>query len=158
MTSATKPKTVLLLGASLIAKEAAALANITPGMLIDRGTGGVQPHGLAGGPASPLFAREEEFAGGSIDDVYETGDRVPFYVGAPGSEFYALIPAGANIAEGAELESNGDGTLRAYAGQAVAEGGTASYTIHDRRIVGRALEAVNNSAGASAVRIKIEVV
>lgn len=158
MSSGSKPKTILLLGLSLIAKEDTATAAIVPGMLLERTSTGVRPHSTAGGAASPIFAREEEFSGAGIDDAYETDDRVPFYVGSAGCEFYAFIPAGANIAKGALLESNGDGTLRAYTAQAVNEGGTATYTIHDRRVVARALEAVDNSVGAARVRIKVEVV
>lgn len=144
MTSATTPKTIELQGHGL-QQEAAAGATITPGMLVLRAADGdVEPHGTAGGAASPSFANEYGLTGGTIDDDYEAGDQVIFTTYANGSHIYALVAAGAAaIAQGAFLQSAGDGTvLTAAAGD---------------NVIGQALEAVDNSAGGTAVRIKIEV-
>lgn len=144
MTSATEPKTIDLYGKG-IQNEAAALGAITPGMLIERGTNGVQAHSTAGGPATPAFAVEYDLTGGTIDDDYAAGDQVIYRTFAPGSAVYALVAAGAAaIAGNALLQSAGDGTMLTAATDDVA--------------VAQALEAVDNSGGSEVARIKIEII
>jgi hypothetical protein len=145
MSSSTEPKTVLLRGDPLHGEAAAATgSNIVPGMLIEKTTAGtVRPHSVAGGEASIMFARELEFAGGSIDDVYENADRVPFFEGRKADWFYAFLAAGENVAISAPLQSDGAGAFEAVDGEG-------------QGLV-RALEAVNNT-GESAVRIKVGVI
>lgn len=143
MTSATTPKTIELRGEG-IQHEATALGAITAGMLVERAAGGVQAHSTAGGAGTTAFANEYCLTGQGIDDAYETGDNVIFTDYPAGASVYALVPAAAAaIAEGALLQSNGDGTLiLAAAGD---------------NVVARALEAVDNSGGASAARIRVEI-
>lgn len=144
MTSATTPKTVELYGVG-IQNEAAALAAITPGMLIERGAGGIQPHGTQGETASPAFAVEAVMLGQSISDDYAIGDQVIYKTFAAGSSVYALVAAGAAaITANAFLTSAGDGTLE-FAGV-------------DEVVIAQAIEAVDNSGGASTVRIKVEII
>ena len=157
-------KTIMLKGDGIF-KEANAGGAITPGHLIDRNSAGaVVVHATAAGNvAVPMFALEQDTVGNDIDTAYASGDRVQMVVPQPGSEVYALLPASAAaVVIGDLLESSGDGTLRKYTApsQAVNEGGSATYTIAPKvnAIVARALEAVDNSGGGTAVRIKVEVV
>lgn len=151
-------------------------------------TGNIRVHSTAGGmrPAL-LFARVEEYTGGGLDTAYASGDRIPMWSCRPGDEVYALVPAGAAaIAIGDMLESAGDGTLRKIANYLTdSSGGTANTTVQSVSGaytqaevannfadvaaainayktavsgVARALQAVDNSGGGSAVRIKVEIV
>lgn len=146
------PKTILLKGDGVF-KEAAAGGAVTPGHLINiNSSGAFVVHGTAGGDAFPMFAVEDDIQGKDITDAYASGDQCFAVVPARGAEIYALVPAAASaIVVGDILESNGDGTLRKGAAAAV----TATNL---RRIVARALEAVNNSGGGTPARIKVEVV
>jgi glycerol kinase len=156
-----KPKTIVLKGTPL-RKEGVASEAITPGHLVEfGGVNDLRKHATAGGNARKAFAVEYD-PENEIDTACAAGDQVMYVTGHPGDEVYALVPAGAvAIAKGDPLESNGDGTLRKHVApsQAVNEGGTATYTITQKvdGIVAYALEAVDNSAGASAVRISVEV-
>lgn len=146
MTSATTPKTIELYGHG-VQHEAVAAGAITPGMLVARAAGGkVQAHAAEAGIAQPAFAIEYGFTGGGIDDAYAADDQVVFKVYTPGSGVYALLAAGEDAAENAYLVSNGDGTLKVLA---AAEGGT---------VIAQAIEAVDNTGGAGAVRIRVDVV
>ena len=140
MTSATNPKTVELYGKGT-QKEAAALGNITPGMLVEIAAGGVQAHSSAGEAAALSFANEYGLTGGTIDDVYETGDQVIYTTYSNGAGIYALLANGENAAVGALLASNGDGSLKV----AVAED----------NVVAQAVDALNNTSG-SAARLRVE--
>lgn len=143
MPSATTPKTVELYGRGL-QHEATALAAITPGMLIERAAGGVQPHSSAGVGGNLSFANEYGMTGGTIDDQYEIDDQVVFTTYQPGSGVYALLAAGNDVADGAFLVSAGDGSLRL-------QPATSTETI-----VAQARQAVNS--GAAVARIKVELV
>lgn len=144
MTSATDPKTVELYGYGT-QHEAIALGAITPGMLVERAAGGVQACTADGAPANTAFANEYALTGRGIDDAYATDDQVIFTTYGPGAGVYALVAAGAAaITEGALLSSAGDGTLEAAGTDVVA--------------IAQALEAVDNSGGGSAVRIKVEII
>lgn len=145
MTSATDPKTIELYGLCT-QHEASALGTITPGMLIERAAGGVQAHSTAQGGGNLHFATEYTPSGRTIDDDYASGDQVIFKTFQPGASVYALVPAAAAaITEGDFLVSNGDGTLRLQ---------TATSTGVQ---IAQALEAVDNSAGGSPARIRVEV-
>ena len=144
MASQDTPKTIEIQGYG-IQKEATAQGTITPGMLIERVTDGVQAHSTAGGPASPHVAIEYGLTGRTIDDDYSADDQVLFKTYTPGSVVYGLVAAGASaISQYDFLASASDGTL--------ATSGT------DEVVVAQALEAVDNSGGGSAVRIKAEIV
>ena len=145
MTSATAPKTIDLYGTGIQNEAACVDAAITPGMLLTRSASGVRPHNVAGGEASPAFAVENDLVGGDISDDYAIGADVIYRTFAPGSAVYALAHAGgAAIAKNAFLTSAGDGTLELVGDDQVA--------------VAQALEAVDNSGGGTAVRIKVEVI
>lgn len=146
------PKTILLKGDGLY-KEALAGGAITPGHLIDRNSSNrFVVHATAAGNAYPMFALEDEAQGKDITDAYASGEIVNAVIPQKGAEIYAIVAAAAPaIVIGDELESAGNGTVRKVATTAVTQSNL-------RRVIGRALEAVDNSAGGSAVRLKIEIV
>ena len=144
MPSSNTPKVIFLKGEMMGKEGLAGAAGILPGMLVERAAGGVVvPHASAGGPAVPAFARPNEVIGNGIDVEYNNEDTVLYGVTKSGGEVYAVVAAAAPaIADGAYLESAGDGTLAAITtGVAIA----------------KALEAVDNSGGAESARIKVEV-
>jgi hypothetical protein len=154
------PKTIILKGTPL-RKEGVASAAITPGHLVEfGGAEELQVHSTAGGNTRKAFAVEYD-PEKEIDTAYAAGEQVMYVTARTGDEIYALVAAAAAaIAKGDALESAGNGTVRKHTppSQAVNEGGTAIYTIaqNHNAIVCFALEAIDNSAGASAVRIKVE--
>lgn len=180
------PKTILLKGCPS-RREGVANAAMTPGHLIEQmTTGKFRVHATAGGvrPAR-LFASEQEWTGKSIDTAFAANDQVPILNCKPGDVIYALVPASADaIVIGDFLESNGDGTLRKCANYLTDNsGGSANATVADvagsfneagladnfadlaaaiNRLapgaVAKALEAVDNSGGGSAVRIRVEII
>ncbi|MCE8418558.1 hypothetical protein LZ190_07550 [Rhodovulum sulfidophilum] len=144
MSSADTPKTIELYGFAVMT-EALAFGPITPGMLVEPADDRVRPHATAAGTAAPSFAVENGMTGGGIDDDYQEGDPVLIKTFAPGSRVYALAAAGADaIAKNALLASAGDGTL-APAGD-------------DEIAVARAVEALDNSGGATPARIRVVVI
>jgi len=144
MSSSDTPKTILLRGSmNNHSERKCGPTAITPGMLIatdsqDR----FVPHASAAGKASPLFARENSIVGRGFDTDYAEGETTLAWHGQAGDQFYAFLEAGANVAIGAILESNGAGALQAVTG--------------NFGLV-KALEAVNNSGGSSNARIRVEV-
>lgn len=158
MPSNTSPKTILLLGEPM-AGEGIGAGAVIPGNLLERDSGGtVSVHSVAGAVATPLFAREEDYVGGAIDTAFASGDRIPFWYGRSGDQYYAWLADNFNVAIGALLESAGDGTLRPVT--AAVQSGTTpfAYTAAGNAIA-RAVEAVNTTGGATAAaRIKVEVI
>ena len=136
-----------------IVKEGAAGAGITPGhLVIYNSTLGFVVHATAEGNAYAMFALEKDFVGKDLNTAYVATERVAALVPQPGAEINALLPAAAiAVVVGSELVSNGDGTLKLVTAGAV----TVSNL---RRVVARALEAIDNSAGGTPVRIRVEVV
>lgn len=134
-------------------------ANIVPGMLCEVvSSGNIRQHSIAGGNASPLFAREA-FSSPlrNIDDPYLiNGERVYAMFNRPGDEVYSFLDVGEAVAVGALLQSAGNGALEAFTGEG--GGGDASGPdAFPRAPVARAIEAVNNGAGEAPARIKVEV-
>ncbi len=159
MSSNIIPKTILLRGDPIGAEAAAGAANILPGMLLAvNSAGAVIPHGVSGGQASKLFAREEEYAGGGVETAYANGDRVPYWSCRSGDQVFAILADGHNVAVGDYLQSNGDGTLRPVV--AASQSGTTPFAYTAAGIpVARAIQAVNTSGGATATaRIKVEII
>jgi len=146
------PSTIHLRG-ELVVKERNAGGAITPGHLVNLNTSNaVVVHAGAELNAYPWFAMEMDFVGKDLNRAYVSGERVQIAVEGKGSEVYALLPASAlAVVIGDELVSNGDGTLKKVTAAAVAVNNI-------RRVVARALEAVDNSAGGSPARIRVEVV
>jgi hypothetical protein len=145
--------TIILKGAG-IRKERTANANITPGHLVEvMTTGKLRVHATAGGHAQKAFAVENDLIGAGISTVYAAASQVQYEVMERGSEAYALLANGQNVAIGAALESAGNGELRAYTHDSAGLDTT-------NNIVAYALEAVDMSDSSAADpngRIKVEV-
>lgn len=143
--------------------EQKAEAAITPGHLIEYSStsGKVKKHATQGGNASPIFAVEDSYQGQEIGDDYSADDWCFFLHCAPGDEVYAWLAQGEAVSIGDELESNGDGTLRAHTildptGTSGAEWEGKIYT---KAVVARALEALDlATSGDSATRLKVLIV
>ena len=118
--------------------EKTANAEITPGHLVEymSTAGRIRVHSTADGPAAKMWALENELLGESIDTVYDALDPVQVWRSIPGEEIYALLANGQSVAIGAELASNGDGTLKARGDSAGDE---------PNSIVAIALEAIDMS-------------
>lgn len=135
--------TILLKGRG-IRKEAVAAATITPGNLLTFNSSGLLlKHATEGGAVIPLFAVENDLLGKMISDDYAANDYVQAEYLSAGMEVLTWLAASENVAKGALLSSKGNGALRA--------------TTSGHVVVAQALEAVDNSAGGSAVRIKVVV-
>lgn len=129
-----------------------AAKTVTPGMLCEFTGGDIQPHSSAAatGPIEKIIAVENQYdldprvdLNPAIDTAYAAGEVCYYIIAQAGDEVEMLLEAGANVAKDAALESNGAGALQAHTS------GT---------IIAYADEAVNNSGGGSAVRIRVRIV
>lgn len=150
------PNNTIALKGEFERKEGEASEAITPGELVEfGGSNDIQRHSTAGDNARKAFALENDLIGDDISTDYDSGDTVQYGVFNQGAEVNALLPTGTasavSISKGQALESAGDGTLQAY-GTA-----TESTPVNVDKLVGYALEAVDNSSGSSEARIEIEV-
>ncbi len=118
---------------------------ITPGMLLQRTSyPNVAPHATAGVAVDPLYvATEFAVDGRGINDKYTVaGESVDFAVLHPGEWFYGLVYAGAvALVAGDLVASHGDGYVAKVSANVA---------------VARAIEAVDNSAGITPARIRLE--
>ncbi len=147
-------RTILLKGDGQRFEAQAAAGTIIPGHLLQlNSTSKVAIHANAAKNAPPYFALENDLIGNTIDDAYAADDIVQYIAAYRGAEIYAWVPASAAaIVVGDYLESNGDGTLKKQA--------TDAATDDTQRVstVAQAVEAVDNSAGGAAVRIRVRIV
>lgn len=142
------PKTIAISG-EMHRKEGVTDEAVTPGHLLEfGGSNDLQKHSTAGGNAAAMFAMENDLVGDGISDAYAAGETVQYGIFQPGAIVYALLSSGENVAKGADLESNGDGTLQAHSVSADSQPVNA--------VICRAAEAVNASGGDT--RIKVEIV
>lgn len=171
MVTKTDPDTILLHGRDSDRKDGEAAGTITPGDLIEYS--GTQTSGAADerqvqrhatepstdteGSAAPRVALEYSKAGRGIDDDYSSGDQVEYKTLAPGEEAFMWLAAGENASIDDPLESNGNGKLKVHDGSDDADT-TTTQTYFDGAVAFHAVEAVDNSGGGSAVRIKVEAV
>lgn len=134
-------------------KESIAQGVITPGNLLQKNAGGsVSRHSNAGENTQRMFALQNLADAEGIDVEYIDGETTRYVYAKSGWEVYATVVNGtAAIASGAALQSNGGGNVATLAVSA------ATSELQRDSIVGYALESVDNSGGASVVRIKIEV-
>lgn len=139
-------KTIVVKGDG-IRKEgmlSATSTDITPGMFVARtGHNFSTVSAAAAGAVARTIAEEAEVWGTDIDEDYDTeGERVLYHACHSGMECFCLLAAGQNVAAGASLEVALGGTLTAVAAATP---------------VAIAMEAVDNSAGADAIRILVEI-
>lgn len=125
-----------------------ASSDITPGMfgeLAGAAAVTIKPHSNASAiPEQKLVVVEAPWRSGSgIADAFDQdGEQVPFHIADSGDQVYALLAAGEIVdAYTDRLGSNGDDTLKIATTYAFC----------------RPLELVDNTYGAAAVRIKVEV-
>jgi hypothetical protein len=119
--AARDPNRILLAGAeahALIVDHLPAIESITPGMLVeyhdDSGALKWGVHDSADEPVHRAVAIESiEQNKASIDTAYAADNLMRVAVLSPGAQFLGLIPSGQNITQGARLQSNGDGKLKA---------------------------------------------
>jgi hypothetical protein len=126
--------------------EATAAEAITPGHVVKQnGSAALIKNTLAASSETPvLVAVENSIFGKGIDDAWAIGDRVIYQHLRSGCEFMALVAAAAPaIAYDDPITTAADGTVVKAASAATA--------------IGRAREAVDNSAGGSAVRLRVLV-
>lgn len=143
------PRTIWLGGTAnpIIENTLVAGVAITPGHLLLRyvnsGVVSYKPHDAASAAAPAVVALNASMLNHGVDDAYAVGDLVEAQAGQKGDKFWMLLASGQNVAAGAMLESNGDGTLKAG-------------TTHP---LFAALESINNSGGLNVpTRIRVEVV
>lgn len=122
--------------------ERAAGGAITPGHLIKvNSSDAVVVHATSGGICEPIFAKEMPLFGKTIDDAYASGDVVLMHKADRGDIINAILAVSQTIAIGAELMSNGDGTLTAKT--------STNY------IVGYAEEAVTTTGAVKRIPVRI---
>jgi hypothetical protein len=126
-------------------KELTAAGAITPGHMVSRGTAGTITVAGAASEGQALFATENDVIGKDIDTAYASGDYVQCVIPTAGDELYVLIPAAAAAIVVGDL-------LQAGAG------GTLIKRTATNKIFAIALEAKDNSAGGTAVRLRVEIV
>jgi len=111
------PNTIHLGGEVTIVADIPAIETITPGMLVEvhdnAGAIAYGVHDSADTPATRAVALEQIMQNKLISDTYAAGDLMRVGVMHPGSQFLAIIPSGQTITQGAVLQSNGDGKLKA---------------------------------------------
>jgi hypothetical protein len=114
-TIAIRPATV---PPNRINNDLVAVEAITPGMLVelhnDSGTLKWGVHDSANQPVARAVALDEIELNHGIATAYSAADLVKVGYFYPGDRFYGIIPSGQNITQGALLQSNGDGKLKAY--------------------------------------------
>ena len=129
-----------------VMEEYAAVAAITPGMLIElTSTGEVQVHDAAAGVGEKMFADEDQFQGKTIADAYAVGDKVSCWLPQRGDVVYAFLADGENVAVGAKLVSDGAGALQ--------EAGSI-----EENVIAVALETVDLSGAGAIGRIIARIV
>lgn len=135
-------------------REQACTVAVTPGMLLEMASATqVRPHTTADGEAQGRKVAIENWwsdhgDGKAIDHPYAIGETVFYLFANPGDRLYMWLEAGASVAAGAPLTSNGAGSLQAV---------TVAATVVLGAIVGYAAETVDNGAGGSPVRIQVDI-
>jgi hypothetical protein len=118
---------------------------ITPGHLVETAsTGLLKKNTRADATATTMVAVENTIYGKGIDDVWASGELVLYQHLTPGCEFMALVAAAAPAIAVGDI-------LVAVSGGTVAKTATAALARFE------AVEAVDNSAGGSAVRLRCKV-
>lgn len=139
-------------------EEGGASENINLGALVEYGgVNDFQNHSVTGDDAMRMFATEAANPARQVDDTWNAADgiitandQMTVQHMPKGAKVYAWLDAGEDVAEGAALESAGNGALCAKTTQA-------DGTIKLDPIVAYAHEAVNNAGGGVPVRINVIV-
>lgn len=140
-----EPHMIHLGGPAVEINDYEASEAITPGMLVELFTsGGVTRFrkSTLTGAQSVHVMRNMSMQNVGIDDACAAGDLIEVLACQPGTTVYGLIASGANIAAGDPLSDAGNGYFKAASGVTIA----------------RAIQTVDNSAGPSTARIRVEFV
>ncbi len=139
------PRTILLGGRAERVNDVVGSGAITPGYLVERfnssGTPKFRAHSTAGGNATKTVALDASMLNKGIDDAYADGSLIETGILSPGATAYMLIASGESLVHGDFLESKGDGTLRKFGS------GVPLF---------QSLEVVNNTAGPTTARLRVE--
>lgn len=135
--------------------EGIANAAITPGDLVEvMSTGKLRRHATGSGPAAKAFAIYNYHVGKDLTQDYAANEWLQYDEVSSGSEVNCNVAISAPaIVIGDKLESAGDGTVRKHVALSGAFSGDPSAVA----LIGTAMEAVDNSAGATKVRIRMRV-
>jgi hypothetical protein len=84
-----------------------------PGYLCEFDADGkLKPHATASIPIIPITVLvEDDLQGKTIDDTYAIDDLGRAVIAEPGDIIHFVLKTGQNVANGAYLKSNGDGTV-----------------------------------------------
>jgi hypothetical protein len=130
-------------GAPITSERLAGAAGIIAGMLVKESAGVVVVNSTADALAPKLFAQCDLGNAADIDTPYLDAVTVSYGAYHAGQQVNAVLAAGAAaVVDGAPLTSAGDGTLK---------NGTVANAI------AYAMEAVDNSGGATIARIAVRV-
>ena len=132
------PNTIKIKGDG-VTEEATASAIFSPGHLVALDSSGeVAKHAIAADLAERLFATEDALQGSTVDTAYAATDLASLWLPFPGSTVRARLPAAAAaVVKGDFLASDGGGCL--------------IVTTTSTEAIAVAVEAVDNSAGATEV-------
>ena len=150
---------IIILGAghALQFESKAAEAGIYPGMLVEQSAdGSFLKNNANGTPTLNLIAIENSINGKDKDTVYANGETVYARAVAPGMIVQGKLAASAAaIAYGDILTGDGDGGLKKAV--AASQLGTPTFVVTPAsHPLYKAVEAVDNSGGATAVFIKVQ--
>jgi len=137
-------KTIKLKRYNEIEIERLAGAAITPGMILQLGSGNtVVAHATAGGNIlGNMVALEDELQGGTIDTAYDAADVVKIGIFRTGDVVYAILTDGVSVSIGDALESAGNGMLTKHTADIESPG---VLSVYPKQIFGFAQEAVDTS-------------
>lgn len=132
-------KNTICLAGRPVYKEADAIADITPGELIEFADGvvddqalrGVQPHSTANDGGQKMFATIG-LVEPDIDRVYTAGERVMYLTCATGDEVNAFLAPSQDVKKGDALGSAGDGSLQTTTGTVIGYASEALATTVER--------------------------
>lgn len=119
------------------------IAPLPAGTINDGRILGVSLH-AAGKNSQMAVAREADIFGRSIDDAYAKDDTVLYNEFRKGDMFYGFLAVAGTVVVGDQLTSNDDGSFKKAGADDV--------------IIAVATEAVDNAAGDTQVRLKVEVI
>jgi len=109
----TGSRVIAVRGEPNVDEQKQASAAITPGHLIEVNAGKWRKHATASGAAGPWFALERDELGQGIDVAYAALDYIKAGFFKTGERVNAIVDSGSTFVDGAELESDGAGRLKA---------------------------------------------
>jgi len=143
-------------------REGLANGAITPGELLEWAAtvNDLDQHGTAGGNSEgKKVAIENPWSdhgtGKAIDHAYADNETVRFIFAQTGDQLYMWLADGQTVSQGDSLMSDGTNALTAGGTQAVAESGSASYTVYTDQVIGYAAE--DKAASGARARILVDI-